>query len=496
MSSDAGSTGTSASPEQPWIASLGFCPLSTAGGGTPRRAARPRGPARRGGRRERSRPPPSKPGSVQRSLPMVGTRPCPVPCGCTRPHPYPSAHPCPGTRRPEQERDPEAQIADLGRRRRQGERAEMPGEDKGLVTIRMENILTWGEYVRVDRGTDEEDDLERAKTAAEDMDRIAVARDRKASGARLRFDLDLPARARTTWCSTTASCCRNGTGGANRLLPNHCRIHEMLAAEAPPCPLPEHLRRTARRLRDQFQALAPARTWLRGRPDGQDIDLDAYLRFATDRRAGAQADGEPTLSGYAQRRPRPRLPAAGGSIPFHRHMDRRPRSRHRRHPRQPLPVRREPGRHRGPLRHARIQLPAARPGAGAPPQGLRRTVRPGRARTHQRHQARLLHPARGRHPPRRQTSGPGARRPAPAAASSRTANPTTSTSTRAAGASRTPATPCRRPAARALSPSASPSTRKRNDYLPHLFGTGGYVVIRRPAELPSRLPLLYARLTA
>lgn len=35
-----------------------------------------------------------------------------------------------------------------------------------------------------------------------------------------------------------------------------------------------------------------------------------------------------------------------------------------------------------------------------------------------------------------------------------------------------------------------------NDYLSHLFGSGGYVVIRRPAELPSRLPLLYARLTA
>jgi nitric oxide reductase NorD protein len=35
-----------------------------------------------------------------------------------------------------------------------------------------------------------------------------------------------------------------------------------------------------------------------------------------------------------------------------------------------------------------------------------------------------------------------------------------------------------------------------NDYLPHLFGSDGYVVIRDPAELPRRLPLLYARLTA
>ena len=35
-----------------------------------------------------------------------------------------------------------------------------------------------------------------------------------------------------------------------------------------------------------------------------------------------------------------------------------------------------------------------------------------------------------------------------------------------------------------------------NDYLPHLFGNGGFVVIHRPEELPKKLPLLYARLTA
>jgi len=43
------------------------------------------------------------------------------------------------------------------------------------------------------------------------------------------------------------------------------------------------------------------------------------------------------------------------------------------------------------------------------------------------------------------------------------------------------------------------SSRRRDPvrvHLPHLFGRGGYVVIRHPAELPSRRPLLYARLTA
>ena len=33
-------------------------------------------------------------------------------------------------------------------------------------------------------------------------------------------------------------------------------------------------------------------------------------------------------------------------------------------------------------------------------------------------------------------------------------------------------------------------------YLPHLFGPAGFTVIRKPEELPARLPMLYAQLTA
>ncbi len=34
-----------------------------------------------------------------------------------------------------------------------------------------------------------------------------------------------------------------------------------------------------------------------------------------------------------------------------------------------------------------------------------------------------------------------------------------------------------------------------HEYLPHLFGRGGWAQVRRPAELPSRLAAVYARLT-
>ena len=38
--------------------------------------------------------------------------------------------------------------------------------------------------------------------------------------------------------------------------------------------------------------------------------------------------------------------------------------------------------------------------------------------------------------------------------------------------------------------------REGASYLPHLFGPGGYTVLRRPDELPARLPVLYAQLTS
>ena len=38
--------------------------------------------------------------------------------------------------------------------------------------------------------------------------------------------------------------------------------------------------------------------------------------------------------------------------------------------------------------------------------------------------------------------------------------------------------------------------REGEDYLPHLFGPGGYTIVRRPEELPKRLPELYAQLVA
>ena len=170
--------------------------------------------------------------------------------------------------------------------RRQAERVDEEESNRGLVTVRMENIFTMGEFVNVDRGSEEEDDIDRAADIARELDRLSISRNGKAAKARLKFDLDLPAAAEDDCVLEQGLLLPEWDWKRQALLPGHCRVTTLVAEDAVPCPLPTHLSRTAARLRNQFQALAPAKTWHRAQADGQDIDLDAYLRFASDRQAG------------------------------------------------------------------------------------------------------------------------------------------------------------------------------------------------------------------
>lgn len=78
------------------------------------------------------------------------------------------------------------------------------------------------------------------------------------------------------------------------MVEDHCLLRPMLPRDAAPAPLPERLQPLARRLRRQFQALAPERRRRSGETAGPDIDLDRLIRFLAERRGGA-AFSEPAL---------------------------------------------------------------------------------------------------------------------------------------------------------------------------------------------------------
>lgn len=378
--------------------------------------------------------------------------------------------------------------------RRPAERTEHPQNKGGLLALRMENILTWGEFVRVDRGTEENEDLDQAAEAARALETLQITHGGANIGKRLRFDLDLPSAACDDRVLGIGTLIPEWDWRHRILRPDHCRLVPMEAANAPPCPLPQHLNRTARRLRVQFEQLRPARQWHRAQPDGQEIDLDAYLRYAADRAAG-RIDGTGTL--YRDLRNDARdlacLLLADLSLSTDTYID----NHHR-----VIDVIRDSlylfaealaatgdrfglygfsTRKRDPIRFHHIK--AFDQAYDAQVRGRIQAIKPGyytrmgAALRHAHHllatqpatQRLLLLLSDGKPNDLDQYEGRyGIEDTRVAVHQARMAG---------------------------LTPFCVTVDERGNDYLPYLFGSGGYLVVRRPQELPHKLPLLYARLT-
>jgi nitric oxide reductase NorD protein len=231
-----------------------------------------------------------QPGSVT-ALPRARRDPFPVPLWLHDFADQPSLSPATtDEQQDDSQPSPAHELEEMSRRK--AERVKLPEQDRGLVTIRMENIFTWGEFVNVDRGHEDEDDAERAEAIARDLDRLSVAQQQQSSGLRLKFDLDLPSAAEDDQVLNNGILLPEWDWKKGTLLPNHCRIVEMQARNVEAQELPEGLRATANKLKNQFQHLTPVRTWLRHQIDGQELDLESYLRFTAERRAGLAVDGE------------------------------------------------------------------------------------------------------------------------------------------------------------------------------------------------------------
>src|SRR5690606_6203832 len=66
------------------------------------------------------------------------------------------------------------------------------------------------------------------------------------------------------------------------LIKDYCLVQAMVADQAQPQPIPEHLFAKARRLKRQFSALQPQTNWQRRQPWGDELDLDAWIESAAD----------------------------------------------------------------------------------------------------------------------------------------------------------------------------------------------------------------------
>ncbi len=184
-----------------------------------------------------------------------------------------------------------AEEVAVGDKRYQAERTEMPDNESPMILMfRAESLLSWAEYIKVNRALDDDPDPN-ATAVANDMDKLSIAQDGERVASKVRFDLDLPSAAEDDVPLGPGIALPEWDWKRHELRPDFCRLQTMEARHIQPTPLPEHLRRPARKLRSQFAALAPTRRWLKGQPDGTELDVDACVRLHADRMAGQHFSG-------------------------------------------------------------------------------------------------------------------------------------------------------------------------------------------------------------
>jgi nitric oxide reductase NorD protein len=245
----------------------------------------------------------AEPGSIAELPPLTRRKAKPLQPVPLWLYPAPPAAAAPRKRDPqaneaEDETQPKEQQVD--NKRYQANRDELPDNESPMILMwRAESILSWAEYLRVNRALDEDENPD-AGRAAETLDQITVADGEQRVASKVRFDLDLPSAANDDLLVGPGIPLPEWDWKRRLMRPDFCRLQTMVAREAEPQPLPERLRRHARKLKNQFAALAPVRRWQKAQPEGTEIDVDACVRIVADRMAGWHFSG---AGAYLNHRP-------------------------------------------------------------------------------------------------------------------------------------------------------------------------------------------------
>lgn len=195
---------------------------------------------------------------------------------------------------PDTEPDPTAQ-SEASKRRRRAKRADT-GEERNplLVAPKTESVTTWSEFVRLARGSDDEPDPN-ANAAADDMDTLTLARGKQTTASRVKFDLDLPSASADDQPLGPGRKTPEWDWRRRALLPDHCAVQCLVTQPQAPFVPPPHLRATAHRVRRRLEVLRAAPRSVRAQQSGDELDLDAWVRFQTEARGGVQHSDAPPI---------------------------------------------------------------------------------------------------------------------------------------------------------------------------------------------------------
>lgn len=115
-----------------------------------------------------------------------------------------------------------------------------------MMFFRAESILSWGEFVKVNRASDDDDDGN-ALAAANDMDVLAIAPDGQTTASRVKFDLDLPSAAADDRPLGPGIRLPEWDWRQQALIADHCALQTLVHTDPPPFEPPTAWRTQASR---------------------------------------------------------------------------------------------------------------------------------------------------------------------------------------------------------------------------------------------------------
>lgn len=146
-----------------------------------------------------------------------------------------------------------------------------------LLASKTESLLTFGDPLRVDRALDDEDDGS-AATAAEELETLTLQQTASGARARWRFDLDLPSASADDRPLGAGETLPEWDPRTRALRADRVRSQVYLPREPRPWTPEPALRATTARVRRQLERQRDALRWSAPGPDGERLDLDAWVR--------------------------------------------------------------------------------------------------------------------------------------------------------------------------------------------------------------------------
>ena len=164
--------------------------------------------------------------------------------------------------------------------RKKAERVDSPDEKQGMMIFRLESMFSWSEFSKLDRGSDDSDDDEDYQSTAEDLDQITLAKQQEQQkSGQIKIDLDLPSASEDDIPLGEGIKLPEWDYKKQTLQPERCFLQPMLPRDAKPQKLPVKLQKLSKTIQAQFEQLRSVRYWLKSQPQGEELDLSAWLDF-------------------------------------------------------------------------------------------------------------------------------------------------------------------------------------------------------------------------